>query len=157
MARTKATIRWKAMMGIPLAHSVMSTKWSDKKLGKGRNPRIGIKRLDWMKSKMMPKIGYKKRFQPGTVALQEIWKFHKSTKLLIPKIPFLRMVKEIIQCDHGDHFIQAGAVLALHEATKVYIIRLLEDTNLCTIHAKCMTILPQDMRLARRIWGENVK
>ena len=73
-------------------------------------------------------------------------------------MPFLRLAKEIIQCDHGNHFIQAGAVLTLHEATKAYIIRLLEDTNFCTIHAKCVTKLPQDMRLARRIWGgENVK
>ena len=72
-------------------------------------------------------------------------------------MPFLRLVKEIIQCDHGDHFIQAGALLALHEATEVYIIRLFEDTNLCTIHAKCVTILPQDIRLARRIQEESVK
>ena len=48
----------------------------------------------------------------------------KSTELLIPKMSFLRLVKEIIQCDHRDHFIQAGAVLALHEATEAYIIRL---------------------------------
>ena len=51
-------------------------------------------------------------------------------------MPFLRLVKEIIQHDHGDHSIQVGAVLALCEATKAYIIRLLEDTNLCTIDAK---------------------
>ena len=66
----------------------------------------------------------------------------------------LRLIKEIIQCDHGDHFIQAGAVLALHKATEAYIIRLLEDMNLCAIHAKGIIILPQDMRLARRVRRE---
>ena len=66
-------------------------------------------------------------------------------------MPFLWLVKEIILHDHRDHFIQAEAVLTLHEATKAYIIRLLKDMNLCAIHAKCITILPQDMRLARRI------
>ena len=57
-------------------------------------------------------------------------------------------MQEIFQKEHGDHHIQAGAVLALHEATESYIICLLEDTNLCAIHAKHVTILPWDMRLA---------
>ena len=69
--------------------------------------------------------------------------------LLIPKAPFLQLVREIQQREHEDHHIQAGAVLALHEATKAYLIHLLEDMNLCTIHAKHITILPHDMRLAR--------
>ena len=69
-------------------------------------------------------------------ALRQIPCFQKSTKLLIPKLPFLQLVKEILQQEHGDPHIQAGAVLALHEATEAYIIWLLEYTNLCTIHAK---------------------
>ena len=60
-------------------------------------------------------------------------------------MPFLQLVKEVLQQEHGDHHIQAGAVLALHEATEAYIIWLLEDTKLCVIHAKCITILPRDM------------
>ena len=107
MARMKAT-----MMGMLL--SVISTKCSSEKSGKRKAPRIGIKWLDQMKSKLMPKIANRKRFRPGTVALQEFRKFQKSTKLLIPKMPFLRLVKEIIQRDHGEHSIQVGAVLALH-------------------------------------------
>ena len=62
-----------------------------------------------------------------------------------------------MQKEHGDHQIQAGAMLALYEATEAYIICLMEGTNLCTIHAKHVMILPQDMRLAHRIGGENVK
>ena len=85
----------------------------------------------------------------GTKALREIHKFKKSTELLIPKMPFLQLVKEVLQWEHGDHHIQARAVLVLHEATEAYIMQLLEDTNLCVVHAKCITILPRDMELAR--------
>ena len=60
-------------------------------------------------------------------------------------MPFLQLVKEVSQWEHGDHHIQAGAVLALHEATEAYIIQLLEDTNVCMIYTKCITILPRDM------------
>ena len=63
-------------------------------------------------------------FQLGTLALQEIRKFQKSTKLLIPKAPFLRLVQEILQREHGDHLIQGGAVLALHKAMESYTIHL---------------------------------
>ena len=91
------------------------------------------------------------------MALWVIQKFQKSTELLILKMSFLRFIREIIQCDHGDHFIQAGVVLALHEAIEAYIIRLLKDMNLCAIHAKHITILPCNMRLARRIHGKNIK
>ena len=110
---------------------------------------------------MKPKVGRtpsgRRQYWPGTQALREICRFQKSTELFIPKAPFLQLVREILQREHGDHHIQAGAVLALHEATESYLIFLLEDTNLCTIHAKQVSILPRDMKLARRIWGENVK
>ena len=62
-----------------------------------------------------------------------------------------------MQKEHGDLRIQVGAVLALHKATEAYIICLMEDTNLCAIHAKHVTILLRDMQLAHRIQGENVK
>ena len=105
----------------------------------------------------MSKVARGRSFQPGTKALREIQKFQKSMELLIPKLPFLRVVHEILQRDYGCHHIQARVVLALHEAMEAYLVCLLEDTNLCTIHTKCVTILPKDMQLACRIQGENVK
>ena len=69
-------------------------------------------------------------------ALWEIRKYQKTIDLLIPKMPFLRLVSEILQREHAFHLIQASAVLALHEAVESYLIRLMEDTNLCVIHAK---------------------
>ena len=75
-------------------------------------------------------------------ALKEIQKFQSSTELLIRKLPFQRLVWEILQQEHGCHHIQAGAVLALLEATEACIIQLMEDTNLCAIHTKQIMILP---------------
>ena len=94
------------------------------------------------------------RYRPGTVALREIRKFQKSTDLLIRKLPFQRVVREIAQQFKSDLRFQSQAVLALQEATEAYLVGLFEDTNLCAIHAKRVTIMPKDMQLARRIRGE---
>ena len=75
----------------------------------------------------------------------------KSTELLIPKRAFLRVAKEILQKESLSSQIQVSAVLALHKAAEAYLICLMEDTNLCMICAKCVTILPKDMQLVRRI------
>ena len=94
------------------------------------------------------------RFRPGTVALREIRKYQKSTELLIRKLPFQRLVREIAQDFKTDLRFQSSAVLALQEASEAYLVGLFEDTNLCAIHAKRVTIMPKDIQLARRIRGE---
>ena len=94
------------------------------------------------------------RFRPGTAALREIRKFQKSTDLLIRKLPFQRMVREIAQDFKTDLRFQSQAVLALQEASEAYLVGLFEDSNLCAIHAKRVTIMPKDIQLARRIRGE---
>lgn len=98
----------------------------------------------------------KRRYRPGTKALQEIRKFQKNTDLLIRKLPFARLVKEVaehyIGMDYGIRW-QSNAVLALQEACEAYLVHLLEDTNLCAIHAKRVTIMQKDIQLARRIRG----
>ena len=94
------------------------------------------------------------RYRPGTVALREIRKYQKSTDLLIRKAPFQRLVREIAQDFKTDLRFQSTAVLALQEAAEAYLIGLFEDTNLCAIHAKRVTIMPKDIQLARRIRGE---
>ncbi|ORM41215.1 histone H3.3 [Babesia sp. Xinjiang] len=76
------------------------------------------------------------RYRPGTVALREIRKFQKSTELLIRKLPFQRLVREIAQDFKTDLRFQSQAVLALQEAAEAYLVGLFEDTNLCAIHAK---------------------
>jgi histone H3 len=94
------------------------------------------------------------RYRPGTVALREIRKYQKSTDLLVRKLPFQRLVREIAQDFKTDLRFQSSAVLALQEAAEAYLVGLFEDTNLCAIHAKRVTIMPKDMQLARRIRGE---
>ena len=110
-----------------------------------------------------PKGGVKKphRFRPGTVALKEIRRYQKTTELLIQKLPFQRLVREITSDSDvilsplcGKVRFQSTAIMALQEASEAYLVGLFEDTNLCAIHAKQVTIMPKDIQLARRIRGE---
>ena len=93
-------------------------------------------------------------YRPGTVALREIRKYQKSCDLLIRRLPFQRLVREIAMDFKTDLKFQHNALLALQEATEAYLVGLFEDTNLCAIHNKRVTIMPKDMQLARRIRGE---
>ena len=95
------------------------------------------------------------RFRPGTVALREIRRYQKSTELLLRKLPFQRLVREVASEYKNDLRFQATAIAALQEATEAYMVSLFEDSNLCAIHGKRVTIMPKDMQLARRIRGEN--
>ncbi|KRZ11234.1 Histone H2B 3 [Trichinella zimbabwensis] len=73
------------------------------------------------------------RYRPGTVALREIRRYQKSTELLIRKLPFQRLVREVAQDYKTDLRFQSSAVLALQEAAEAYLVGLFEDTNLCAI------------------------
>jgi histone H3 len=101
------------------------------------------------------------RYRPGTVALREIRRYQKSTELLIRKLPFQRLVREIAQgkfilkIDYkSDLRFQSVAIQALQEAAEAYLVGLFEDTNLAAIHAKRVTIQPKDIQLATRLRGE---
>ena len=100
------------------------------------------------------------RYRPGTVALREIRCYQKSTDLLLRKAPFQRLVREIykdLPTSKDSTRFQGSAILALQEASEAYHVVLFEDTNLCAIHAKRVTIMPKDMQLARRIRGKNLE
>ena len=94
------------------------------------------------------------RYRPGTVAIREIRRYQKSTELLIRKLPFQRLVREIAQEFKSDLRFQGSAVLALQEASEAYLVGVFEDTNLAAIHGKRVTIMPKDVQLTRRIRGE---
>lgn len=98
----------------------------------------------------------KKRARPGTNALREIRKFQRSTDLLIRKLPFARVVREETQryLRSRDFRWQAEALLALQEAAEAYLVSIFEDSNLCAIHAKRVTVMVRDIQLARRIRGD---
>ncbi|XP_017380142.1 histone H3.Y-like [Cebus imitator] len=106
--------------------------------------------------RLPPAGGIKKphRYRPGTQALREIRKYQKSTELLLHKLPFQRLVREVAQAISLDLRFQSAAIGALQEASEAYLICLFEDTNLCAIHARRVTIMPRDMQLALRLRGE---
>lgn len=129
------------------------TKQTARKSTGGKAPRKDLACLAKRKS-MRGVVKKPHRYRPGTVAIREIRKYQKSTDLLIRKLPFQRLVKEIASNLSSDLRFQSTAVLALQEAAEAYLTSLFEDTNLCAIHAKRITIMPKDMQLARRIRGE---
>ena len=102
----------------------------------------------------------KRRYKPGTVALREIRKYQKSTELLMRRLPFQRLVREVAndiaagtRFPEGPRW-QSQAVVALQEAAEAYLVHLFEDSNLEAIHAKRVTIQAKDIQIARRIRGE---
>ncbi len=133
------------------------TKQTARKSTGGKAPRkqLATKRAA---RKMAPATtgGVKKphRFRPGTVALREIRRYQKSTELLIRKLPFQRLIREISQEFKTDLRFQSSSIYALQEATEAYLVGLFEDTNLCAIHAKRVTIMPRDIQIARRLRGQ---
>lgn len=150
MARTKQTAR-KSTGGIAPRKDI-HTKAARKETG-GLRP-SGTK-------KYAPSTGGVKKpfkYKPGTVALREIRRYQKSTELLIRKLPFQRLVscppfepqfaqlanmnkvREIAQDFKSDLRFQSSAIGALQESVESYLVKLFEDTNLCAIHAKRITI-----------------
>ncbi|KAG5183035.1 histone-fold-containing protein, partial [Tribonema minus] len=138
MARTKQTAR--RSTGGKAPGKQLATKAARKAARKGTPATGGVKKPH--------------RYRPGTVALREIRKYQKSTDLLIRKLPFQRLVREIAGNLKGDLRFQGSAILALQEAAEAYLVGLFEDANRCAIHAKRVTVMPKDMRLSRVLKGE---
>ena len=123
---------------------------------------LGHHVLDWTEeqkrkiheARMQGRLIKPHRYRAGTAALKDIRHFQASTALLIQKLPFQRVVREIAQDYKTDLRFQSAAVLCLQEATEAYLVRLFDDANLCAIHAERVTIMPKDIQLARRIRGE---
>jgi histone H3 len=130
------------------------TKQTARKSTGGKAPRKQIASKAARKSAAPSGIKKPHRFRPGTVALREIRRYQKSTELLIRKLPFQRLVREIAQESKVDLRFQSTAIAALQEAAEAYLVSLFEDVNLCAIHSKRVTIMVRDIHLARRIRGE---
>ena len=85
------------------------------------------------------------------IAMWVIHHFQKSVDLLIPLLPFQRLIREIVQNFRIDLHIQSGAILALQEATETWLVQLFKSTNLCAIHHGRQTIAPKDFYLVKAI------
>nr|UHA57729.1 histone H3.4 [Crypthecodinium cohnii] len=120
--------------------------------GKAPRKQLGAPGVDGAR---LNRVKRSHRLKSGQVALREIKQYQKSTDLLLLKLPFQRLIKEL--CEETlrvEVRFQAQAILALQEATEAYLVGLFEDTNLCAVHAKRVTIMPRDLELARRLRGE---
>jgi len=133
------------------------TKQTAKKSLGGKAPR---KQLATKAARMsLPQTGGVKkvqRYRPGTVALREIRKYQSTTSLLIRRLPFQRLVREISTNFRVEIRFQSAALLALQESAEEYLVGVFSSANLCAIHAHRVTIMPRDIQLARRIRGERV-
>eukprot|EP01105_Mastigella_eilhardi_P020737 TRINITY_DN496_c0_g1_i1.p1 TRINITY_DN496_c0_g1~~TRINITY_DN496_c0_g1_i1.p1 ORF type:complete len:226 (-),score=68.77 TRINITY_DN496_c0_g1_i1:105-713(-) len=95
----------------------------------------------------------KRRFTPGAKAMCEIKKYQNMVDNLLPRLPFQRLVREIAQDYATDIRFHVSAMSALQEAAEAYIVGLFEDSYLCTIHGKRVTLMTKDLQLALRIRG----
>ena len=120
---------------------------------------LGHRMLDWTpeqkkkihEARMQGRLVKPHRYRAGTAALKDIRHFQKTTALLIRRLPFQRLVREIAQDYKTDLRFQSAAILCLQEAAEAYLVRLFDDANLCAIHARRVTIMPKDIQLTRRI------
>ena len=101
------------------------------------------------------------RCRPGTVALKQVRRYQKSTELLVRKLPFRRLVREIAGDSEvvgsplcGRVRFQSAAVMALREAAEAYLVGLFGDSGLCAMHARRVAVMPRGVQLARGICGE---
>ena len=132
------------------------TKNSSRKSSSGKVPRtsIAVKRMKSEKKKSDASAKKPSKFRPGTVAIRDIKRYQKGTEMLLRKLPFQRLVREIAQTSKDGVKFAASAVLAMQEATEAHMINLFADTCLCAIHGRRVTIQPRDLQLALRLRGD---
>ena len=121
-----------AQMAVEARPSALGEEPAQRKL----HPTVGGKapQKEFLKA---GKVKKPRRYQPGTVALCKIRQYQKSTELLIQKLPFSRLVHEITQeVGKRDMHFQGSTIICLQEAAEAFLVSLLEDANLCTIHEK---------------------
>ena len=96
------------------------------------------------------------RYRPRTRARIEIreWRFRQPKELLIRHLPFSRLMREIAEDYMQAPRFNPEAINALHYAAESYLVRIFEDANLISRHAKQIFIYPTDISLVRRIRGE---
>jgi histone H3 len=153
MARIRATTTGKKR---PASKAI--TRHKRRHSGLGKSPRVryrtdkaGRKLALPLEGGVVPK--QPRRYRPGTVALREIRQYQKSTKLLIRKAPFQRLVREIcrdLKLDEPKRY-TANAMLALQEAAEAYLVTMFSEAQLCSFHGGWKTLKRRDLRLLQRL------
>ena len=96
------------------------------------------------------------RLRPGTKALREVRKLQKTTHNVIPRVPFERLVRELLDDANGTARIRKQALRALQEAAESYVTDVLRQGNTYAIHAKRTTLCTADLDFAKQHTGEEV-
>lgn len=144
MARTKALAKHAKKIQNPIKSSDLSKPLSKKPKGhKTSQPPNAPENLK-----------NKRKYRPGTVALREIKKYQKNTDLVIRKLPFQRLVRDIANDIYGGAKFQLSALHALQDCAEMYMCNLYTDGQLCALHGKRITLMVKDMQLAKRIRGD---
>uniref|UniRef100_A0A3Q3FMB9 Core Histone H2A/H2B/H3 domain-containing protein n=1 Tax=Kryptolebias marmoratus TaxID=37003 RepID=A0A3Q3FMB9_KRYMA len=106
------------------------TRQTARKSTRRKAPRKQLATKDARKSALATgKVKKPHLYRPGTVALREIHRYQKSTELLIRKLPFQHLVREIVQDFKTDLHFQSSAVMALQEASEAHLVGLFKDTS----------------------------
>lgn len=92
-----------------------------------------------------------------TAALKEIAKLQGHTKPVIPKLPFARLIREILmEYSHRDLRITPESLVCLQESAEIFAVQLMEDAYRCTLHRDRITLMPKDMKLAVMLRKDSV-
>ena len=122
----------------------------------GKRRRVAKGKATVMRKNSDLPVERRRKYKPGTRALLEIWYYQKRVGLICSRRCFSRLIRETLQDLHmTNKRWQSSAIEVIQEAAESYLISLLEDTNLCCIHRKRVTIEPKDMKLACRIRNED--
>ena len=135
------------------------TKQTARKSTGGKAPRGHFRTQHGVKVGRTVTGGVRKprKWKWGTRALREIRRYQKGYELLIRKVPFQRLVREVAQNIKSDLRFQSTALLALQEASESFLVNMFEQVNLAAIHGGRVTIKPKDMKLWARMKGGNYK
>ena len=137
------------------------TKQTARKSAGGKSPRGNYRTVNGRREQRQDTylstggVRTPRRWRRGTVALREIRKYQKSTELLIKKLPFQRLLREIAQKIKHDLRFQSTAILALQEVAEDYLVKMFQQVNVCAMHGGRVTIQPKDVTLWRRMKGGN--
>lgn len=135
------------------------TKQTARKSTTGKAPRKQLKTKAGRKtseSRPAPTMSAGKKkinryHKPGVMALKEIYRYQKSTDLLIKKMPFRRVIRELAREINPELRFRSVALQTIQECAENFLVKLCEDSKLVAIHAKRVTMMAKDLLLILKI------
>ena len=91
------------------------------------------------------------RWKSGTVALREMRRYQKETRLLIPKAPLQRIIRDLAREHKDDVRFSKEALYEIHEYIEAALTKMFDKSNLLCLHSKRKTVSGKDFNMARKI------